>query len=113
MFFQLKPGGMAEVEITNNSNKMDSFFIRVMRGWITSGQKIQHFAMDCKRNYTEGNCGRQKKRSGAGIPIHVVARRLPNTPYSDVLTGVALPEARSTGMEICSCTISHLPLILR
>lgn len=43
---------MAEVEMKNNSNKMDSFFIRVMRGWITSGQKIQHFAMDCKRNYT-------------------------------------------------------------
>lgn len=50
MFFQLKPGGAAEVEMINNSNKMDSFFIRVMRGWITSGQKIQHLGMGCKWN---------------------------------------------------------------
>lgn len=91
MFFQLKPGGMAEIEIMNKSNKMNSFFIRVMRGWITSGQKIQHFAMDCKRNYRG--------------PL--------NPPYHDVLTGVALPVARSTGREICSCTISQLPLIFR
>jgi len=97
MFFQLKPGGMAEVEIMNNSNKMDSFFIRVMRGWITNGQKIQHFAIGCKRNYM----------SDPG------AMKTFSTHYHGVLTGVILPVARSTGREICSCTITQLPPILR
>jgi len=68
MFFQLKPGGTAEVEMMNNSNKMDSFFIRVMRGWITNGQKIQHFAIGCKRNYIEWAEG-GRKAFGAGVPI--------------------------------------------